>query len=67
MFEKICVDYDVPLDRVVAVVTDSARDMNLMGRLVITEHTAHHNCLDHCLSKFASTKELNSLGTLSRV
>lgn len=67
MFEKICADFDVPLDRVVAVVTDSARDMNLMGRLISTEHTAHHNCLDHCLSKFSSSTQLHSLESLHRI
>lgn len=51
VYEGICKDYEISLDHVTAVVTDSAKDMNAFGRLITTSFTSHHNCLNHCLSK----------------
>jgi hypothetical protein len=41
------------MSKIPAVVTDSARDMNSMGRLMSEKHkdTAHGTCIDHRLSK----------------
>jgi hypothetical protein len=32
-------------DHVVAVVTDSAKDMNAFGRQITSQYTSHHSCL----------------------
>lgn len=53
IYDKINSDNDISPSSVVAVVTDTAKDMNAMGRMITLKHrTAHHGCIDHRLSKF---------------
>lgn len=51
VYEQILETFKIPKENVTAVVTDSAKDMNALGRLISSPTTSHHNCVDHVLSK----------------